>query len=192
MYMVLTNLSKAQYKRTMLGVKSAQKIYWIKRCEAFYEGVRLYEKHCADPLFVSGLMLYWAEGAKRSHTALSNSDPRLIRLFILWLSRYHRISKDAVVLQMHLHSNQNEKELRQYWSKLTSVPLKNFHKTFTKIALAGSTNKPMYNGTIRLRVRAQGSTYLLYRIRGSLAAFVGNAFKNKALPEEWIEKPKFA
>lgn len=42
-----------------------------------------------DPLWVAGIVLYWAEGAKtRNHLKMANADPRALRLFIRWVRTY--------------------------------------------------------------------------------------------------------
>jgi hypothetical protein len=39
-----------------------------------------------DPLWVAGIVLYWAEGAKtRNHLKMANADPRALRVFIRWV-----------------------------------------------------------------------------------------------------------
>ena len=45
--------------------------------------------HVADPLFVAGVSLYWAEGSKtRNDLAISNTDPALLRVFVDWVRTF--------------------------------------------------------------------------------------------------------
>ena len=63
----------------------------------------------ADPMWVAGVVLYWAEGAKsRNRVSLANSDPRTLRLFVAWVRRY--LNQDAEFsLHLHLHEGNDER-----------------------------------------------------------------------------------
>ena len=79
-------LQEQSGKGSIKGIEAIQTMFWQKRCEAFVEGVNLsHELISKDPRFVSGLMLYWAEGTKNSITAITNSDPRIIKFMTQWL-----------------------------------------------------------------------------------------------------------
>lgn len=44
----------------------------------------------ADPLWLAGTILYWAEGTKtQRRVELANSDPRALRLFMEWCRQFH-------------------------------------------------------------------------------------------------------
>jgi hypothetical protein len=46
--------------------------------------------HLADPFFVAGVVMYWAEGSKtRNDLSLTNSDPGALGLFISWIRAFH-------------------------------------------------------------------------------------------------------
>ncbi|OGE81011.1 MAG: hypothetical protein A3H72_01585 [Candidatus Doudnabacteria bacterium RIFCSPLOWO2_02_FULL_48_8] len=78
--------------------------------------------------------------------------------------------------------------MKQYWSKLTGVPIANFQKSFIKPEGSGYRKNIHYMGTVKVRVRGEGSTYLLFRILGSIAGLVQSMLNIKAQPEHWMEK----
>lgn len=51
---------------------------------------------------------------------------------------------------IHVHDYHNESEIKEYWSSITNIPLKQFHKSYlkqnTKIRL-----RENYRGTISIR-----------------------------------------
>jgi len=176
----------------MLGIKAIQKFFWKKRCEAFQRGLLRYRHHRTDPEFIAGLMLYWAEGTKHQGASVSNSDPRLIRFMMKWFRRYYEISPIEFSIHLHLHTGQNENKMKRYWSDMTKVPLDNFHKSFVKPEGSGYRKNHLYNGTVKLRVKRKGSTYTLFEILGSLAAFLHASIGNTIKPEAWMKKLPYA
>jgi len=174
------------------GIIVIQTNFWLKRCQAFQKGQKQLLQFVDDPKFIAGLMLYWAEGSKGHETAISNSDVNVIRFMVKWFGEFFAITPSSLVLQLHIHSGQNEQNLRQYWSGVTGVPLNNFGKGYTKPENNGQRKKKLYYGTVKMRVKGLGSTYLLYQILGAIAEFNNRMLSVKASPEAWIQKPKYA
>ncbi|HLC69914.1 MAG TPA: hypothetical protein VJH75_02620 [Patescibacteria group bacterium] len=85
-------------------------------------------------LFIAGLFLYWGEGTK-SHTAdlsVSNTDPSIINFSILWLTKCLGVSKNNLRVYLHLYNDMDiEKEI-EFWSKVISIPIKQFCKPYIK------------------------------------------------------------
>ncbi len=179
---------EAKHGNRIKGIQAIQTMFWRKRCEYFEEGARAITELNKKDRFIAGLMLYWAEGTKGSSLALTNSDPRIIKFMTEWLKEFCGIAPEAMVMHMHLHSGQNEQLMKQYWSELTGIPKTNFLKSFVKSEGSGYRKKVLYNGTVKLRVRGKGSTYLLFQTLGSIAAFIYNAIGEKPIPENWMSK----
>ena len=118
-----------------------------------------------DPLWVAGTTAYWAEGGKAwRRLTFANSDPSMIRLFIVWASRYLDLSTDRFTISLHLHSGQEETERQTFWSNVTGIPTDRFRKTFVKPEGTGHRKKALYNGTAQVRVTK--SAALLDRVLG--------------------------
>jgi hypothetical protein len=191
-------LTKAQKKRlhekrpqAKNGIAAIQRYFWKKRCAAFDEGRVLTRRFYNDPIFIGGLMLYWAEGSKAGGGAeIANSDNRLIRFMVHWFDVFFGRPPESLRIHMHLHSGQNEEDMKKYWSKITGVPLANFQKSFIKPEGSGYRKNVLYNGTIKLRVRG-GSTYALYTILGCIAEYLDMAIQHKSSVEHWTKKLPF-
>jgi transcriptional regulator with XRE-family HTH domain len=66
-------------------------------------------------LFLVGLTLYWAEGAKtHGHVGIANSDPVLIRTFVLWLQCCLEISRERLRGTVHTHPDVDPVEAEAY------------------------------------------------------------------------------
>lgn len=79
-------------------------------------------------------MLYWAEGAKGEHSSLvfANTDPRLMRLFVMLLRQCHKLDESKFRVRIFLHHYHKEDEVKDYWSKLLSIGKDQFQKTYWK------------------------------------------------------------
>ena len=86
-----------------------------------------------NPLFIAGLMLYWGEGDKltKYSTAITNTDPDLIRLYVFFLKNACRIPEDKIKAHVLIYPDLNEKTCRRYWAHESGVDLSHFTKSTT-------------------------------------------------------------
>lgn len=107
----------------------------------------------ADPAWVAGVVLYWAEGSKtRNHLGVSNSDPVAHRLFIDWVRRFLNESAEFT-LQLHLHEGNDEAAAKSYWRTALELPDAGFHRTFIKPKGTGHRKNHLPHGVCRVTVR---------------------------------------
>lgn len=102
-------------------------------------------------LKLAGVMLYWAEGAKGGGSVkFVNSDPAMIRLFLDFLRNVCCIHEERLKLLIHMYPDQDDDELRDFWSKITDVSKDNFYKSYIHTGKTGTyKNKSLY-GTIAI------------------------------------------
>lgn len=117
-----------------------------------------------ESLKIAGTILYWAEGNKNKSAAVSNSDPRMIELFLIWLKKIFDISPNRLKAHLHIHYGNDDKKIKRYWSRLTGIPLKNFGKSFIKPRGTGHRTNILPNGIIKVRVSGIGTENLRHRI----------------------------
>ncbi|MFJ1600252.1 hypothetical protein [Streptomyces sp. NPDC088261] len=88
-------------------------------------------------LFLIGVALYWAEGAKvKSHrpqerVSFINSDPNMIRVFLAWLDLLG-VSKDRLRYQVQIHESADVGAAEQFWADVAGVDVQAFGKTTLK------------------------------------------------------------
>lgn len=106
-----------------------------------------------ERLLISGVMLYWAEGSKKNnnYVAFSNSDPEMVRLFLSFLRGICGVQESRLHLLLHIYTDQNEKELKNFWSEITKIPSSQFNKTYIHQGKVGNYKKKSQYGTISLR-----------------------------------------
>ncbi len=123
-------------------------------------------------LFISGLSLYWAEGYKKGNDELgfTNSDPRIIKVFIKWLEEIYKIPIDNLIFRLSINNihYDREKEVIRFWSDICGVKAEQFTKTsFIRSASKKIySNRELHFGTLRIKVRR--GTDLRRKILGSI------------------------
>lgn len=164
------SLAKKQYqrltrKRLLAQQKGAtakhqQRLDLVKRIseEALKEMCRLDDKH----LWLAGIMLYWAEGSKAKEynisqqTQFTNSDPKMIKLFLLWLGKVLKIQSDQLVFSIFIHTSGNVTNALNFWSKVTGCDIGSFRVYFKKHKVKKTNRKntgEAYFGILRVTVR---------------------------------------
>jgi transcriptional regulator with XRE-family HTH domain len=110
--------------------------------------------HKDDSLFLIGIALYWAEGAK-SHdetVKFSNSDEKMIGIMMQWFREICRVPEEKFRVHVHMHSLHCRKDILKYWSKITNIPLNQFYKPYIKKTSLGQRKNILYNGTCSIVV----------------------------------------
>ena len=81
--------------------------------------------------FITGISLYAAEGNKAdNNSGFSNSDPKLIKFMTNWFLEFAKVPKSKLRGAIWLHEGLNENNAKNFWSKLTGIPINQFHKTY--------------------------------------------------------------
>ena len=125
------------------------------------------EKEIQSPLAFEvyrliGAFLYWSEGSKTSGFSFSNSDPHFILFMVRWLEKVFGISPKNLKAWLNIYQQQNDLELKQFWSQLTGIPLENFGRSFIKPPNKNFKKNTLYYGTIKVKVPR--GTDLRYRV----------------------------
>lgn len=101
----------------------------------------------------AALMLYWAEGSKRSPYSvdLANSDEKMEILFLKALRNIYNINEAKLRVYLYCYANQNIKKLIDHWSKLLDIPESQFTKPYVRKDFDPNKIKRMPFGMIHLR-----------------------------------------
>lgn len=88
--------------------------------------------HISDQsVFIAGLMLYAAEGDKKSKAdiAFTNTDPVLILFFVRWVTRFLGFPKEKFRIQLHLYENMDVKAEELFWIRQLGLSEKQLWKS---------------------------------------------------------------
>ncbi|CAM5259280.1 Transcriptional regulator with XRE-family HTH domain OS=Streptomyces albaduncus OX=68172 GN=FHS32_006302 PE=4 SV=1 [Streptomyces griseoloalbus] len=123
-------------------------------------------------LFLAGVALYWAEGAKdkpyqrRQNVLFVNSDPGVITLYLAWLDLLG-VERDRLRYRVIIHMTADVEGAKRYWADLVGVDVSTFQKTTIKKHNPTTVRKNVgdtYRGCLVVRV-SQGAE-LYRRIEG--------------------------
>jgi len=108
------------------------------------EAVRLFGTYRSDPLFLSGVMIYWAEGTRLNQNyrkyqlAFTNSDAGLLNFYCKFLRIYFKdIDNKNWRAGLFLYPDINPEKAKCYWSQVLSMP----RSQFIKSQILNSSNK---------------------------------------------------
>lgn len=125
-----------------------------------------------NPLFLPGLMLYWAEGDKSELTErvkFSNADPIMIAFIMRWFRKICKVPENKFRIGLHIHELHCRKDIQQYWARITNIPLNQFHKIQIKPTSLKHRKNPLYNGTCTITICNKD---LFRKIRGWKLGFI--------------------
>lgn len=110
----------------------------------------------SDPLFVAGVMLYEAEGSKSESNGFSNSDFRLINLYIKFLEKYFDLSKDKnMAFRLYIHEIRIDdlNRIKRFWSNKLSIDIDRFAVSWKHNIVAKIQENLDYVGQISVSVK---------------------------------------
>jgi hypothetical protein len=115
-------------------------------------------------LFIAGVIAYAAEGSKRKpwqsscQVKFTNSDPRMIRLFLSWLD-LDGVDRSSVTFCVAIHEDADVSEALDYWARVVRVPAQRFLRTTLKRGNPRTTRRNVgsdYRGCLVVHVRRSG------------------------------------
>lgn len=126
-------------------------------------------------LFLIGIIMYWAEGAKEkeyhpgSQLQFSNMDSRMIQVFLVWLFKVCKIHKNMIVFNIFLHQTHRYRvgKVRRYWCEITGFPIESFATIYWKknnLKTIRKNTEEKYQGVLKIKVRQ--SSELVRKIAG--------------------------
>lgn len=155
--------------------------------EIFQEAVDNTPRIQRDELLLIGASLYWGEGTlrglKRGYqgVSFSNSDPRMVAVFMRYLREGLNISDSQIRTCIHIHPNISPGKAKNFWSRITGLPKHNFSITAQISAASKLKRKKNFlpYGTLSIRINRR---QIFYRIRGYIEGIIRQVNGPKAEP----------
>ena len=126
-----------------------------------------------EELRLIGAALYWAEGSKQresrpsSQVIFSNTDPRMLQVFVEFLIKCCGVEYTSLYFQIYLHQTADADKARHYWSSALGIEAIRTAPVIWKRHNPKTVRKNVrerYHGLLRIVVR--GSTDLNRRMAG--------------------------
>ncbi len=130
----------------------------------FAEAKKDVPKLSRHDLWLCGVLLYWGEGSKEKlyrggqQIDFGNTDPAMIRLFILWLRRIMHVPDELIDLSIYIHESHRTHidHISRFWLAIADMPhgiIKYVHYKKHRVATKRHNTREEYRGTLRIRVR---------------------------------------
>lgn len=134
----------------------------------------IYDKN-TKIIFLS--LLFWTEGAKKtSDLRFTNSDGRMVSLFLSLLRETFILDEHKLHVTLHLHEYHNEEKAKRFWSELTKIPTDQFHKTYIK-PHTGVNKREGYKGCVTVYYYNSAVARTLAYVYNTLASNIINQFR---------------
>ena len=119
-------------------------------------------------LLLLGAALYWAEGGKEKEgkpgtgSSFSNSDPKMLALFIKWLKECVNVKNEDISADLYIHESHkhNIEKVLKKWSILLHKPRSFFKFVYLKKNKINTKRKntgALYIGLLRVNIRASSN-----------------------------------
>ena len=115
-----------------LLVQANRERWRLKHEEYRASAVKEFHKLKNDQLFLAGIMLYWGEGEKQpksSQVRLSNSEPEMLKVYYLFLTKVLKIHPDKIFAWLLLYPDLVDSVQKNFWSKATGLSVEQFRKS---------------------------------------------------------------
>lgn len=127
-----TEVSWANPRTLELLVRANRERWKSKHEEYRAAATKEFRRYKDDPLFLAGIMLYWGEGEKKqksSQVRLSNSEPEMLKIFNLFLTKVLKISPDKISAWLLLYPDLVDSVQKNFWGKATGLTTSQFKKS---------------------------------------------------------------
>jgi len=104
-------------------------------------------------LFGLGLGLYWGEGTKKNtgQVRLGNTDPYLVRAFLLFLRKLYRIENSKLRFAIQIFTDMDQKKEEKFWQEFLNVDASQFYKTInTRSGSIGTYREKSKHGVLTI------------------------------------------
>lgn len=155
-------------RKSRLDNEQAKRYYHISNAEKEITNIS------AHDLWLMGTMLYWAEGGKTQRMVrFSNGDPEMIIIMMKYFELICKVPKSKMRGHIHIHEGLNSAAARAYWSAVSTIPIKQFFKTYQKPVISSLNKKhSLPHGVLDVYVL---DTALFYKITGWAKGIFGKS-----------------
>lgn len=105
-----------------------------------------------EKLKIAGIMLYWGEGSKRGNeVGFTNSDPEMVKVFLLFLRRICGIDEGRLKPMLHLYPDQDKKFIEEFWSLTAGIDKRFFYPSYIHQGKEGTYKNKSRYGTFTVK-----------------------------------------
>lgn len=157
---LLSKQAKQKIERNRADARERAATTHRKRVDKKLADAELYGKEVvkrasmnADTARLLCAIMYWCEGTKIRRSEIlgfTNSDPLVIASFLKLLRMGFEIDERKLRMALHVHDYHDADTQLRFWSKVTTIPLSQFHRPYRK-PHTGIRTREGYQGCVSVR-----------------------------------------
>lgn len=153
---VKMNLQKQKRNTTPQNIIKLAQIRKRKKKERYNKYKREAKKEfCqlkSNPLFLTGLSIYWGEGEKANQGRVSviNSDVNMQKVVVNFYRKCLKIPQKKLRIALFIYPDHDENTIKDYWASNLNIPKSQFIKTQVLNSRSKRTNNKLKNGICNL------------------------------------------
>lgn len=124
--------ASGQHRGSIVAAKKKQERRFREREKLRLRGIEEVGELSDRERFLLGVALYAGDGDKYDdrNIGFSNSNPRLIKFMMAWFRKCCGVAEEKFRGAIWIHDDLDEEKARRFWSKLTGIPINQFHKSY--------------------------------------------------------------
>ncbi|HJX45689.1 MAG: hypothetical protein A2152_03155 [Candidatus Levybacteria bacterium RBG_16_35_6] len=149
---------RKRLEKQQIAVEASKITRQMKKEKEINKTLELHKKYFNDPFYNYGLALFEAEGCKESRCRFSNSDFRLIDIFIKYIEKYFLLKKENnMVFRLHIHETRKNdlKKIIGFWSKKINISPEKIKISWKKNKIMKRRENPEYVGQMSVSVSGE-------------------------------------
>lgn len=150
--------NKKRVENHVLGTLASKATRAKKRSEDIDEFIQKHRSNLNDPLFNYCIALFEAEGSKSTDCKFSNSDYKLIKIFILFSERYLQLDKfKNINYSLYIHETRRTdlERVLNFWVNKLEVEKDKIRVYWKKNKVTHRKENPDYTGQMNLRIKGE-------------------------------------
>lgn len=130
----------------MNRIKSGKKLVRDDRYRQ--EALTTYEQNRSNPLFITGISLYWGEGdkANKNRISLINTDSDLLKIEINFFRKVLKVPESKLRAGIFIYDDIDKSKALDFWSNEIQLPKDQFIKTQILPSRSHLTKRKVLNG----------------------------------------------
>lgn len=169
--------AKKRVENHVLGTMASKITRSRRKDEDIQRFIQEQKGNFNDPFFVAGIMLYEAEGSKSTDCKFSNSDHRLIVVFMRFIEKYTPLRRDKnIIFELYIHESRaaDLDRIRRFWSAKIGISTGKIRFYWKRNRVIGRKENMDYVGQIMVRVHGE-------KVFGSKLAAISDIILKKYL-----------
>lgn len=150
--------NKKRIENHVLGTLASKATRAKKRSEDIDEFIQKHRSNLNDPLYNYCIALFEAEGSKSTDCKFSNSDYKLIKIFVLFSERYLQLDKfKNINYSLYIHETRRTdlERVLNFWANKLEVEKDKIHVYWKKNRVTHRKMNQDYTGQMSLRIKGE-------------------------------------